>query len=133
VQPPFHPSGRQLVDGGDRVQVTDETHYKILKLLESQPDMSQRELSRELGVSLGKANYCIKAMLDRGWVKARNFKNSRNKIAYAYLLTPQGVEKKAKMTARFLKRKIQEFEQLKRDIEQLKKEVAALGETEGGG
>lgn len=133
MRPPFHSSGRQLPDSGDRVQVTDEIHYKILKLLESQPDMSQRELSRELGVSLGKANYCIKAMLDRGWVKARNFKNSRNKIAYAYLLTPQGVEKKAKMTARFLKRKIQEFEQLKRDIEQLKKEVAALGETEGGG
>jgi EPS-associated MarR family transcriptional regulator len=113
--------------------VTDEIHYKILKLLESQPDISQRQISRELGVSLGKANYCIKAMLERGWIKAKNFKNSRNKIAYAYLLTPEGVEKRAKMTARFLKRKIQEYEQLKRDIDQLRKEVAAAGEMEGEG
>jgi EPS-associated MarR family transcriptional regulator len=117
----------------EEAQVTEEIHYKILKLLESRPEISQRQLSKELGVSLGKANYCLKAMLDRGWIKARNFKNSQNKIAYAYLLTPAGVEKRAKMTARFLKRKMQEYEQLKHDIEQLQKEVALWRETEGEG
>jgi len=86
--------------------------------------MTQRELARELGISLGKANYCVKAMLEKGWIKANNFKNSHNKIAYAYLLTPAGFEKRAKMTVRFLKRKMAEFESLKREIEQLQQEIA---------
>ncbi len=77
----------------------------------------------ELGVSLGKTNYCLKAMLDKGWIKARNFKNSRNKIAYIYLLTPKGIERKAKVAVRFLKRKLEEYETLEREIEQLRKEV----------
>ena len=106
--------------------MSDEIHYKIFKLLEAQPDLSQRQLSKELGVSLGKANYCVKAMLDKGWIKANNFKNSQNKIAYVYLLTPQGLERKARLTLRFLKRRMEEFEQLKRDIEQLRREADAL-------
>jgi EPS-associated MarR family transcriptional regulator len=76
--------------------VTDELHYRVFKLLEAQPDLSQRQLSKELGVSLGKANYCLKAMLDKGWIKANNFKNSQHKIAYIYLLTPKGLERKVK-------------------------------------
>ena len=125
--------GRQEAETGEVAKLSDEIHYKILQLLESQPEISQRQLSKELGFSLGKANYCIRAMLDRGWIKAKNFKNSRNKIAYVYLLTPAGVEKRAKMAARFLRRKVREYEQLKREIEQLQKEVAVLGEKEGEG
>jgi len=104
--------------------LTDETHYKLLKLLQDRPSISQRELSKELGVSLGKANYCIKALLERGWIKMENFKNSRNKAAYAYLLTPQGIERKAVIAVRFLHRKTVEFEAIKQEIEQLRQEVA---------
>jgi EPS-associated MarR family transcriptional regulator len=106
--------------------VTEEIHYRILRLLESRPDISQRQLSRELGVSLGKTNYCLRALLDRGWIKAQNFKNSQNKIAYAYLLTPEGIERKAKIAVRFLKRKTAEFEAIKQEIEQLRREVSRL-------
>ncbi len=106
--------------------MTDEIHYKLLKLLQERPNLSQRELSKELGVSLGKANYCLKALLERGWIKAERFKNSRNKIAYAYLLTPQGIERKATIAVRFLKRKTAEFEAIQRELEQLREEVAQL-------
>jgi EPS-associated MarR family transcriptional regulator len=110
--------------------VTDDIHYNVLKILEANPAISQRQLSKELGVSLGKANYCIKAMVGKGWIKASNFKNSQNKIAYAYLLTPKGIERKAKITVRFLKRKMEEFEAVKRDIEQLQREVDLLREID---
>ena len=106
-------------------------HYKILRLLESRPDISQRQVSSELGVSLGKANYCIKAMLDKGWIKAGNFKNSQNKIAYAYLLTPEGIERKAKIAVRFLNRKMQEYEEIKREIDQLRRDLAPGSEAQG--
>lgn len=101
----------------------EEIHFKVLRLLEGKPDISQRELAMELGISLGKANYCLKALLDKGWIKARNFKNSKNKWAYAYLLTPQGIEQKARITARFLKRKMSEYEELQKEIELLKCEM----------
>jgi EPS-associated MarR family transcriptional regulator len=106
--------------------VSDEIHYRILRLLEARPAISQRQLSKELGVSLGKTNYCLQALLRKGWIKADNFKNSRNKIAYAYLLTPEGIERKATIAVRFLRRKTAEFEAIKREIEQLRKEVAQL-------
>jgi EPS-associated MarR family transcriptional regulator len=94
-----------------------------LKLLAEQPDVSQRQLADALGVSLGKANYCVRALLERGWIKARNFKNSKKKLAYRYLLTPSGIDAKARITARFLKRKIGEYEALKAEIAQLTMEV----------
>ena len=103
--------------------VSDDVHYRLLKILEERPDASQRQLSEALGVSLGKINYCVKALLDQGWIKATNFKNSKNKLAYAYLLTPSGIDAKARITARFLKHKIAEYEALKAEIEQLTAEV----------
>jgi len=104
--------------------LSDEIHYRILRLLEAQPHISQRQLAKQLGVSLGKTNYCVQALLQKGWIKAENFKNSGNKIGYAYLLTPEGIERKTKIAVRFLKRKTAEFEAIKRDIEQLREDVA---------
>jgi EPS-associated MarR family transcriptional regulator len=109
---------------------TQETHLKVLRAIEENPEVTQRELAKNLGVSLGKANYCIKALIDRGWVKANNFKNSNHKAAYAYLLTPRGIEEKAKITVRFLKQRIQEYEQLKREISELEREIAMTRQSE---
>jgi len=106
--------------------LTDEYRYKILKLVESKPELSQRELAKELGISLGKANFCLKALIDVGMVKATNFRNSKNKLAYMYLLTPSGIEAKANITVRFLKRKVEEHDELIREIEELRKDVAKL-------
>ncbi|PKO46347.1 MAG: MarR family EPS-associated transcriptional regulator [Betaproteobacteria bacterium HGW-Betaproteobacteria-22] len=103
--------------------LTDEYRYKILKLVEVKPEISQRELADELGISLGKANYCLKALIDVGILKVTNFRNSKNKLAYMYLLTPTGIEEKAKITLRFLKNKMQEYEVLKSEINLLKQEV----------
>ncbi|HKK16231.1 MAG TPA: MarR family EPS-associated transcriptional regulator [Gammaproteobacteria bacterium] len=101
----------------------EEIHIKVLRILEDKPDISQRDLAVELGISLGKANYCLKALLDKGWIKARNFKNSNNKRAYAYLLTPSGIRQKALITARFLQHKLREYEELETEIELLKNEL----------
>ena len=101
----------------------DEITYKIMKSIEENPSQSQRELSRSLGVSLGKLNYCLNALVDKGWVKARNFKQNPNKAGYLYLLTPKGMEAKAKITLRFLRTKVNEYERLKTEIAQLRKEA----------
>lgn len=103
----------------------NEIHYKVMRLLEANPEMSQRDVARELDVSLGKVNYCLQALIRRGWIKATNFKNSHNKAAYMYLLTPRGVESKAKLTAHFLKRKMREYEELRVEIEQIRQEAGA--------
>ncbi len=105
--------------------MTDEIQHKIFKVIESDPNISQRELSELLGISLGKTNYCLKALIAKGWVKARNFKNSQNKLAYAYLLTPTGIEQKTTITVRYLKSKMREFDELKTAVEELKREVGA--------
>lgn len=104
--------------------MSDDVHYRLLKLLQEHPDATQRQLAEALGISLGKANYCIRALLERGWIKANNFKNSRNKLAYAYVLTPSGIDAKARITARFLKRKLAEYEALKTEIAALRRDVA---------
>lgn len=101
----------------------DESHLKVLRLLEADPSLSQRELSEALGVSLGKTNYCIRALLDKGLIKMQNFRNSQNKLAYAYLLTPAGIAAKADLTASYLKIKIKEYETLREEIEQLQREA----------
>jgi EPS-associated MarR family transcriptional regulator len=101
----------------------EETHFRLMRLLETHPQMSQREVARELGVSLGKANYCLKALMERGWVKATNFSNSRNKVAYLYLLTPRGLEQKARLTVRFLRIKMAEYARLREEIEQMRLET----------
>lgn len=98
----------------------DATNYHLLKTLEANPELTQRDLAREMGFSLGKTNYCLRALMDKGLVKAANFRSSRNKTAYFYKLTPQGIEEKAKVTYRFLKRKQREYEELKREIEELR-------------
>ena len=103
--------------------LTDEYRYKILKLVETKPEISQRELAAELGISLGKANFCLKALIDRGLLKASNFRNSKNKLAYMYLLTPSGIEEKASITVRFLKYKMEEFEALQLEIEELTRDA----------
>lgn len=104
--------------------LTDEYRYKILKLVENNPSISQRELAKALGISLGKANFCLKALIDVGLVKATNFRNSKNKLAYMYLLTPSGIEAKAAITMRFLKYKLQEFEALEKEIHELREEAS---------
>lgn len=106
--------------------LTDEYRYKILKLVEANPAISQRELAKELGVSLGKANFCLKALVDVGMVKVSNFRNSKNKLGYMYLLTPSGVEAKASVTLRFLKQKVQEHDALIKEIEELRRETAGV-------
>ena len=104
-------------------QANHETHLKVLRQLEARPEITQRELAQQLGVSLGKANYCLKALVDRGWVKVNNFKKSDSKAAYAYLLTPSGIEEKAKITVRFLKQRMKDYEQIKQEIAELEAEV----------
>jgi len=101
----------------------EDLHYKLLKLLQANPDLSQRRLSQELGISLGKTNYCLRALIEKGWVKANNFRRSTNKVAYAYLLTPHGIEARARATVQFLKRKVAEHEALANEIELLRDEV----------
>jgi EPS-associated MarR family transcriptional regulator len=96
----------------------------VLRLLEQQPELSQRELSEALGLSLGKAHYVLHSLLDRGLVKAGNFRRSDNKLAYAYVLTPRGLREKMRITRAFLSRKEAEFEQLQRTIDLLRKELA---------
>ena len=102
----------------------DEIHYKLLKVLEENPDVTQRELAARLGISLGKANYCLRALMGRGWVKMANFRRNPNKMGYVYLLTPRGIDEKARFAVRFLRQKLNEFDALKAEIERLKVEVA---------
>ena len=108
--------------------LTDETRYRILKLLEEDPTASQRRIADELGISLGRVNFCLKALVEKGLVKVNNFRNSANKRAYLYLLTPRGIEDKAVVTARFLKRKLDEYELLKRELEDLQREAQRSSE-----
>jgi EPS-associated MarR family transcriptional regulator len=103
--------------------IGDEMRFKLMRLLEANPRLSQREAARELGISLGKVNYCLKALMRIGWIKATRFKNSDHKLAYMYLLTPRGVDEKANITVDFLKSKMREYEQLRTEIEQLKMDV----------
>jgi len=100
-----------------------ETHLKILKHIEANPHISQRQLAQELGVSVGKINYCVQALILKGLVKAGNFKRSSSKMSYLYLLTPTGFEEKTRLTASFLKKKIAEHEIITKEIEQLKHDV----------
>jgi EPS-associated MarR family transcriptional regulator len=108
---------------GTVFMLTEEVRYKLLKLLEPNPQLSQREVARALGISLGKVNYCLKALMDKGWIKAANFKNSRNKTAYMYLLTPRGIEEKTRVTARFLQIKMRDYAALRDEIKQIRVEA----------
>ena len=107
--------------------IATEAHYRLLKALEQNPKASQRQLATELGISVGKTNYCIRALIDRGWVKARNFRNSDNKLAYAYVLTPSGLRRKTALALRFLEIKRDEFEALRNEIDMLAAELDSQG------
>ena len=102
---------------------TQDTHLKVLRHLEDHPDITQRELAIALGISLGKTNYCLKALINKGLIKAKNFKNNDNKRAYLYILTPKGIETKTRISVNYLRRKIAEYEALSTEIEQLKTEI----------
>lgn len=108
--------------------LSDELRYKLFKLIEANPGMSQREVARAMGVSLGKVNYCLNALIEKGWIKVSNFKNARNKAAYLYLLTPRGIQERAEVTAIFLQRKMAEHDALKDEIDAL-----ALEQSDGSG
>ena len=100
--------------------IKEEIHLDLLRKLEVSPELTQRELSQEMGVSLGKINYCMKKLVEKGWIKLSNFSHNPNKMGYAYLLTPSGVDEKARLTFSFLKRKIKEYEILRDEITKLK-------------
>jgi EPS-associated MarR family transcriptional regulator len=106
--------------------LTDEYRYRILKLLEAEPHASQRRIADELGISLGRVNYCVNALISKGLLKVNNFRNNANKRAYLYLLTPKGIEEKARVTLHFLKRKLSEYEALEKELSELRREVDAL-------
>ena len=110
----------------EKSRLDDATAYALFKQIEADPALSQRALSRSFGISLGKVNYCLKALAAKGWVKVRNFEKSRNKLGYAYILTPAGIEARARITARFLRRKMEEYERLKQEIEVLQRESGKL-------
>jgi EPS-associated MarR family transcriptional regulator len=109
--------------------LSDEMRYKLLKLLDANPRMSQRDVARELGISLGKVNYCLRALVVKGWIKASRFTNSRNKAAYMYLLTPHGIEAKMRLTLEFLRIKLREYETLRDEIEQIRRDADAARPT----
>ncbi len=106
--------------------MSEEAYYKILKLIDQDPCQTQRQLAGSIGISLGKVNYCLQALVEKGWLKAKRFHNSSNKLAYLYQLTPEGINAKSKITLQFLNRKVAEYERLRLEIEELKGEMESL-------
>jgi EPS-associated MarR family transcriptional regulator len=102
----------------------EDTYFRVMRILQESPEITQRELAEKLGVSVSGLNYCLKALIDKGWIKIQNFSKNKNKLGYAYLLTPAGIAQKATLTTRFLKRKMQEYEVLKQEIKLIKQEVS---------
>lgn len=100
-----------------------------MRILSENPDLTQRELAEKLGVSVGGLNYCLKALIGKGWIKVQNFAHSKNKFGYVYVLTPRGIAQKAALTSSFLKRKMEEYESLRAEIMALKEEI---GDEEAG-
>jgi MarR family transcriptional regulator, temperature-dependent positive regulator of motility len=111
--------------------ISQEARYLLLKYLAGHPHATQRELAGTLGMSLGKTNYCVRALMEKGWVKARNFRNSNHKPAYLYILTPKGIQEKIDVTAAFLRRKVAEYDALAKEIAALTIEVEGLSSTAG--
>ena len=112
-----------LINNSFSIMTNDELEYRVLKWLQNNPNVTQRQLASELGVSLGKVNFLLKSLTQVGWVKLENFKRSDNKMGYAYLLTPSGLMGMAKITRSFLERKEVEYQQLENEIQQLRAEV----------
>ena len=108
-----------------RSKLQEDTYFRVLRILQSSPDLTQREIAQLLGVSTSGLNYCLNALIDKGWVKVHNFSESKNKFGYVYLLTPSGISEKAALTGRFLQRKLLEYEALRSEIESLSDESFA--------
>lgn len=108
-----------------QAQLQEDTRFRVLRLLQDNPDLTQRELAEKLGISVGGLNYCLRALMDRGFVKMRNFAHSRNKFGYAYVLTPRGLAEKASITQCFLQRKMKEYEALREEIAALQAEASS--------
>jgi EPS-associated MarR family transcriptional regulator len=104
-------------------KLQEDTYFRVMRILQENPDLNQRELAEKLGISVGGLNYCLKALMEKGLVKMKNFAKSKNKFGYVYVLTPSGVAEKAAVTHRFLQRKMDEYEALKAEIEILKSEI----------
>ena len=113
-----------------QAQMQEDTYFRVMRILQENPDLTQRELAEKLGVSVGGLNYCLKALMDKGWVKMQNFQNSKNKFKYVYLLTPQGIAERVALTSRFLDRKMQEYEALNAEIESLHQDVQSAGKKD---
>jgi EPS-associated MarR family transcriptional regulator len=107
-----------------RSQLQEDTTYRVLRMLEDNPDLTQREIAHNLGLSASGLNYCLKALIDKGWVKMHNFAQSKNKFGYIYVLTPNGIAQKAGLTGRFLQRKMAEYDALRAEINALQSEVS---------
>ncbi|MGE5491738.1 MAG: MarR family EPS-associated transcriptional regulator [Actinomycetota bacterium] len=110
-----------------QARLQEDTYFRAMRILQENPDLTQRELAERLGISVGGLNYCLKALMEKGLVKMKNFANSKNKFGYVYVLTPNGMAEKAAITHRFLQRKMEEYEALKAEIEALKLEVENPG------
>ena len=108
-----------------RSQLQEDTYFRVLSMLQDNPDMTQREIAERLGVSTSGMNYCLNALIDKGWVKVQNFSQSKNKFGYIYVLTPQGIVEKVTLTSRFLQRKQAEYEALRTEIDSLTAELSA--------
>ena len=103
--------------------LSEESRLQVMRALDENPRLSQRDLARELNISLGKVNYCLKALIDKGWVKASNFRKSDQKLRYLYTLTPTGIEQKSRLTVSFLQRKLAEYDRLEQEINSLRQEI----------
>ena len=114
-----------------RAEFQEDIQFQVLRRLSEAPDLSQRTLAKELGISLGSINFCFQALMEKGWVKVHNFSQSKHKMGYVYLLTPAGIAQKSRLTARFLRRKLQEYDGLTREIESLRSELKS-NRTVGG-
>jgi EPS-associated MarR family transcriptional regulator len=106
-----------------QAKLQEDTYFRVMRILQENPDLTQRELAEKLGISVGGLNYCLKALMEKGLVKMKNFANSKNKFGYVYVLTPTGMAEKAAITHRFLQRKIEEYECLRNEISQLQHEL----------
>jgi EPS-associated MarR family transcriptional regulator len=115
-----------------RSKLQEDTYFRVLRILQNRPDVTQREIAQLLGVSTSGLNYCLNALIERGWVKVHNFSESKNKFGYVYLLTPSGIAEKAALTGRFLQRKLLEYEAMRVEIESLRDEGGDGSKGEGG-
>ncbi len=113
-----------------QAKIQEDTHFRIMRILQENPDVTQRELAEKLGMSVGGLNYCLNALIDKGLVKMQNFSNSKNKFKYVYLLTPMGIAEKVALTTRFLSRKMEEYEALELEISYLENELRNINFSE---